>query len=225
MPRGRCLINAAAWSVFAFCILHSAFVAGCSPSAPPQRPGVREAVERLRQLHAQRRYEAMADHIVGGRAAAVVQTLVAMDRLLDANRALRARVAERIGPDIAAMIDLSYLGEHLELFSPQIRIVSEHIRGDEATVVFQVGQRVPLERARFVWRDGAWKYDPGPGYDPRLPKAFLEMARGLEKLADDVRSGRLDADRVRRDPQVLVDAMQRRLEPGLRMLPEPATQP
>jgi hypothetical protein len=160
------------------------------------------------------------------RATEVVKTLMAVDEFLRANRTLCDYVRDEFALGLSQSIDQSQWGAHLSIFSRYVELVDERIEGGTATVSFTVDAQLPVQHARLVRSDGMWRYDPGDGYDPRLPAAFQRMARGLRQVLDDLREGRLPAEAVRADPQKLVEEVRVRLVPGIKMLPEPpATQP
>jgi hypothetical protein len=168
----------------------------------------------------------MDELIVPGRTHEVVKTLMAVDDFLRMNRTLRNYVREEFAIGLSQSIDQSHWGAHLDIFSRYVELVAEHVEGETATVSFTVDGRLPVQRAHLVRTDGVWRYDPGPGYDPQLPAAFQQMARGLRQVLDDLKDGRLPADAIRADPARLIEEVRVRLVPGIKMLPaEPTTRP
>src|SRR5262249_31668613 len=123
---------------------------------------------------------------------------------------------------LAASIDQSHLGASLDIFSIGVQFVSETIDGDRAEVAYTVDGRVPLRRAALLRTGGAWRYDPGPGYDPALPSAFDRMADGLRMVTEDLRSGRISHDAIVGDPDRLLEEVRVRLLPGVKLLKRPA---
>ncbi|MEP0848626.1 MAG: hypothetical protein HRF50_17610 [Phycisphaerae bacterium] len=194
------------------------------PNAGDPPPAASDPQEFIEELLAARRagsYRRIEQLVVSERAAEVVATLRAVDEFLVANRGLCEYVREHVNPGVATWIDQAYLGGSLEVFSSDVRILSSHEGPDQAEVSFLVDERLPARHARLVRDGGTWRYDPGPGYDGALPRAFAKMADGLRQLLDDLRSGRVSADEVRRNPQRLLDELKLRLSPGVRMLPRP----
>ncbi len=168
----------------------------------------------------------MGELIVPGRMHEVVKTLMAVDEFLRVNRTLCDYVRDEFALGLAQSIDQSQWGAHLDIFSHYVELVDERIEGDTATVSFTVDERLPVQRARLVRVAGVWCYDPGDGYDSRLPAAFQRMAGGLRQVFDDLKEGRLPADAIRADPQRLTEEVRVRLLPGIRLLPAgPTTQP
>lgn len=188
---------------------------------PPAASGAQLFIEELLAARRAGSYRRIEQLVVAKRAAEVVATLRAVDEFLVANRSLCEYVRDHVNPGVATWIDQAYLGGSLEIFSPNVRILSSHQGPEEAEVSFLVDGRLPARHARLVRAGGTWRYDPGPGYDAALPRAFSRMADGLRQVLDDLRSGRVSADEVRRDPQRLLDELKLRLAPGVRMLPRP----
>lgn len=179
----------------------------------------RQVVERLIQARAagaSRQIEAL---VVPGAAPSVLATLAAVDEFLSINRSLCDHVRRHVTPGLAAVIDQSRLGDNLDIFSAHVEILSERIDGEQAEVSFLVGGQIPARHARLVRTNEGWRYDPGEGYDPALPAAFRRMADGLRIVLEDLKSGRLPAEELRRNPQRLIEEVRLRLMPGVKMLP------
>lgn len=181
----------------------------------------RQVVETLLEARSAGAYRAIESLILPERTEAVLSTLRAVDDFLLANRLLCTQVGQQIAPGLAAAIDQSHLGASLDIFSAGVRILAEHVEDERATVAFVVNDQLPVRRASLVRVGGRWLYDPGPGYDPSLPAAFVRMAQGLRQVAEDLRTGRVRAEAVRGNPQLLLDEIRLRMLPGLRMLPKP----
>ena len=167
----------------------------------------------------------MSELVVSERGHEVTKTLMAVDEFLRANQDLCNYIRDQFAFGLSQSIDQSHWGAHLAIFSRYVELVDQLVDDDAATVSFTVDGRLPLQRAKLVLVDGAWLYDPGPGYDPQLPAAFQRMARGLRQVLDDLKSGRLPADKIRADPPRLIEDVRVRLLPGVKMLPTPTTQP
>jgi len=199
---------------------------GCGQAPAPAGaagapPAPLETVRQLIAAHEAGSYDRLRRLIVPERADPVINTLMAVDEFLGVNRELQRLVREQLGEAHADLIDQSYLGQNLDVFSPRVELLSEHAEGDAATVSFQSDGRVPVKRAQLIHRAGRWLYDPGPGYDPALPAAFARMARGLRLVLDDLKSGRLPRERLLDEPERLVEEVRIRLLPGVQMLPPP----
>ncbi len=215
------LLRLAACCGVAFACLGGCRRAQPASAKPQARAHPRTPTETIQQLLAARAAAdaaAMERLIVPGKGRGVVQLLHAVDAFAQANRELCDYVRDHYSLELAEAIDQSRLGNHLGVFSPDVAVVSEQTRGDEASVAFSVGGTLPLRHARLVRAEGAWRYDPGPGYDPNLPRAFDQMARGLRGLLDDLKRPPL-ATRVQNDPRLLLEEVARRLAPGVKLLP------
>jgi hypothetical protein len=201
---------------------------GRSPAVASATAPERTPLQTIEQLIAAResgRYQPISDLVVPQHASEVVRTLMAVDEFLQANEVLCDYVRDRFTLGLSESIDQSRWGAHLDVFSRYVELIDQRIDGEVATVAFTVDRRVPIQRARLVWIDDGWRYDPGPGYDPQLPAAFERMARGLRRVLDDLKSGRISAESVRSDPRSLIEEVRVRLLPGVKMLPAPTTQP
>ena len=205
------------------------FCTTCERAASPDNSGARSprvTIERIIAARDSGSYQRLNELIVPGRAHEVVETLMAVDSFLRANESLCDYVRDAFALGLSQSIDQSHWGTHLGIFSRYVELVDERAEGDTASVTFTVDGQIPLRRAALARVDGTWRYDPGPGYDARLPDAFGRMARGLWQVLDDLKSGRLSADTIRADPQQLIEEVRVRLQPGIKMLPAPlAAQP
>ncbi len=188
----------------------------------PQADAGRTPLDAFRALVAARAsggYRAVEQHILAERAEPVIETLSAVDEFLAANARLCDHLRRESTPGVADALDLSRLADSLEAFSRCVEPISASVRGAEASVSFQVGGNLPLKHAQFRLVDGSWRYDPGEGYDERLPAAFRRMTRGLEIALDDFTSGRIPRQTLRDDPQRVLAEVRLRLLPGIQMLP------
>ncbi len=186
--------------------------------APPPAVGPRETLQAMRAAHAERRYEDVRERIVPEQRHQVIETLLAIDTFLDANRRLCEWIRDHVGIGLAQTIDQSYLGENLGVFSPHVNLLDESVSGGQARVAFTVGQRLPTREARLRKVYGQWCYDPEAGYSERLPAAFVEMADGLDSVLAELRAGRIAKDELRDSPQALVEKVQARLRRGVSLL-------
>lgn len=189
--------------------------------AAESRRSPRATVEALLEARGASSYQRMEPLILPGRAHEVVKTLMAVDEFLHADRMLCEYVRDHLTPGLSGSIDSSSWAAHLGVFSRYVELIDERIDGTSATVSFTIDGRVPVQRARLELVNGSWRYDPGPGYDPQLPAAFQRMSRGLNRVLDDLNSGRLAADEIRDRPELLIEELRVRLMPGIKMLPPP----
>lgn len=181
-------------------------------------PAPRELAIQLIELHATRNYTKMEKYIRADRARSLTATLVAIDSFLAAEADLRAYIRDHVDFGAAEVLDLSYFASALGLFSKNVELLDENIRADAAEVQFVVDGNLPAQAAEFVRVDRRWRYDPGPGFDPALPRAFHEMANGARKFLDDIKSDRVPDARLR-VPEQLAREYQQRIAAGLKLLP------
>lgn len=208
-------------------LMLAAALAGCDPGGAPRTAGAASAespksvVARLVAARGSRNYAALDALVLPGRASEIVEVLLAMDEFIAADAQLAEFLRDEYSPALAAAVSQSQLAGALDVFSRGVELLDEHIEENAATVAFTIDGALPAERAALRRVDGAWRYDPGPGYSPDLAKAFSRMARGLRSLHDDLRSGRV----ARPPPAVaadrIIEEIRARLLPGLRMLPPP----
>jgi hypothetical protein len=187
--------------------------------APPLTP--HQTLTRLIAGRAARQYTELQGLVCPGHGHEVVETLVAVDDLLAANQTLGEVLRQRGFSGLAQTIDQSYLADHLDVFSPYVELLDEVITGDTAAVSFTSDGRLPARQARLRRVDGAWRYDPGPGYDPNLPEAFHRIAKGLRQVADDLEGGRPSATELRDAPDRFIDRVRIAMLPGVKLLPAP----
>ncbi|MCG3128334.1 MAG: hypothetical protein CHACPFDD_03217 [Phycisphaerae bacterium] len=201
-----------------------ALAVGCNPAPPTvnagaSAPSPSAVVQALRAHLAARRYGQMSELILAEQASAVVRYLMAMDDFLTANAQLREFIAARISDADAHMLDFSHLAGNMDIFSPYVAIVSEHVEGDVATVAYTIDQRLPVRHARLLRVNGTWRYDPGAGYEPEIIPAVAEMAQGFRRTLAELKSGKLDPEALRGNSQRLFDEVRIRIQPGLKMMP------
>lgn len=142
---------------------------------------------RLRVLHQQHGYKEMESLVDPGRCTVLVNTLMAVDGFMQAAARLH-EATERLGPTAAVLCDVSYLAEYLGPFSRNVQIVSTRIEGDTAWVVYQVGERVPVERAEMRRVSGRWRYVPDEP-DDDLPRLLTQLADRLTYLRKEAEAG------------------------------------
>ncbi len=157
---------------------------GCGGSRDTEAEVPARLLSDLRELHRQHRYKDMESLVETGRAGPLIDTLMAVDRLLAASRQLQQTAEKHIGPRAAVACDLGDLADYLGPFSRHVQIVSTRLEDDgTAQVAYRVGQRVPLERAEIRRVAGRWRYIPDKP-DPALPRLLMDLTE---------RMGRLDA--------------------------------
>jgi hypothetical protein len=150
----------------------------------------------------------------------VVTTLAAVDDFLSANDQLCEFVRSEVGLGVADAIDQGQLAYHLDVFSRSVELLDQSTDGDEAQVSFLVDEQLPARHAKLRRLGGRWRYDPGSGEFTKLGEAFERMAYGLQQVLDGLRRGQLSAERLRQNPQELIDEVRIRLLPGVKLLPQ-----
>lgn len=194
-------------------------VGGCEKPKPPPRPAPGRTIETLSRIRLDRAYDQLAAHMPHAAAQRVRAVLEAVDEFERANDAMLAAARQLARPDVVAALDQRHLFARLDAFSPEVAIMSVVMRGDAADVSFLANATPPLRRATLQWSGDHWEYDPGPGFDDRLPDAIREMAAGLEQFAETMRAGDYPRADVAENPSILMEALRARLAPGLRNMP------
>lgn len=164
------------------CLCVVALIGGCRRSAPQADPqGPAKLFDQLRLVHQECRYTELESLVDSNRLATLVRTLMAVDRLLTASQQLREAAEKHVGPTAAEVCNLSILADYLGPFSRNTTIVSTRIENDRAWVSFQVGERVPIERAQMRFEAGKWRYVPDDA-DEKLPNLLRELTDRLVAL-------------------------------------------
>ncbi len=162
--------------------------AGCNRSASADDPDApARLLLHLRDLRQQHGYKDMESLVDPARVGVMVDGLMAVDRLLQEGDLLRRTAEEKVGPTAAVVCDVSGLAAYLGPFSRDVQVVSTRIDGDTAIVAYQVGQRVPVERAEFRRDGGAWRYMPDEPDEalPRLLARLADRVAVLRRQAED----------------------------------------
>ncbi len=156
-------------------------------------------VARMRALHQDAAYADLRRHIDASGREEVIDLLLAVDQLMVANRAALRAVRAACPTCPAAVYDLSFLADELELFAPGLRIVDAREAGTSGLVIAQVADRVPLVELRFEKRESRWVYLPGET-DRDLPPVVTDLARALERVGAQLTSaGTVDPSEVERE--------------------------
>lgn len=163
-------------------------------AGPPASPV--DVAKTLRALQRERKYMQFGTHVVLGQRGLLVDTLMAIDRLLDANRRAQQRIAALHGEMVAGEFDLSGLEDHIGLFSRFVEFSGERLEGDRAVVVAQVSNRLPHEEYQFVLQDGRWLYAPSSP-NPELPGLIGSLASSVEVCARELERGDLTLEEIR----------------------------
>ncbi len=156
--------------------------AGCGRSgANVDKEGPAKLLGQLRAVQRQRQYGRLESLVEPAKLAPLVRTLMAVDRLLTASRQLQEVAEQHVGPTAAEVCNMDPLADYLGPFSRRVKIVSTEIDGETAWVAYQVGDRIPIERAEMRLRNGRWVYVPDEA-DKALPDLLIELTDRLVAL-------------------------------------------
>lgn len=155
-----------------------------------------KVAEALRSWHQDRRYRLFEGWVLPDHRVFLVDTLMAFGRLLDANARAQEVLAAKHGELTAAEYNLGALANCLGFFSRDAVFRGERIDGDQAVVIVQVADQVPMEEYRFVRQQGRWVYAPT---DPLalLPRLVVELTEGVDQFIDAVRREEMDLKDVK----------------------------
>jgi hypothetical protein len=166
---------------------------GGESEASLQEPSA--AIAHWRQWRDRKQYRLLRPHIDPDDRAVFLDTLVGADLVLDANQRACQAIAGVLGEHRVELWDLSSLGGDLGLFSNDLKIIQVERNGNQATVTFQVGERLPLETAHLRLGPQGWVYFPGTGpYE--LPGMLRDLAVTLSDIAEMVRRDRPSVARI-----------------------------
>jgi hypothetical protein len=142
----------------------------------------RQTVEQIRRLRADAAVAEMSRHILPDQRNAVVDRLLAVDRMVASHKRLKQAMTDRIGPGAGASIDVVALANIVGVFSPDVELIDVTTDADEAVVTFCVNEQVPLERVTLVLEDGQWLLQPEP-----VNEDITVQLRKLGEAADRVK--------------------------------------
>jgi hypothetical protein len=161
---------------------------GCSRQAAEDPEAPVRLLLQLRDLQHNHSYKELESLVDPSRTRVLIDTLMAMDSLLLASTQLERTAEQRLGPRAAVICNLASLADYLGPFSRNVQIVSTRIDGDTATVAYQVGERVPIERAQVLRVDGQWRYMPDePDY--ALPPLLRQLTDAMVRLHSRAEAG------------------------------------
>lgn len=184
----------------------------------------RAVVERFIELRSARKYTELEPLVVADQALQVSAFVARVDRFLDVNRRLCEVARDRVAVGVSKTVDQSYFAAALGLFGDSVEVLDERLVGDQATVTYLARDRVPAEEVMLRRVNGTWKIDPGAGFSPLVVEAFAAMADGLERLADEIESGRLTAGELLADTEELPRRVQDAMRRGVELLSKARTQ-
>lgn len=150
-------------------------------------------IDTLRLLRAHRdagRFDQLRPNLLPEQRRYVIDLIQAVDRLDRGNDVLQAAVTRRFGPATARMFDRSEVRNAIGVFSSDVELLTERIAGDNAVVVIQVADRVPLIEVHLIRREDRWVLRT----DPPIPGMSAELAKLADALVATAR--RLDQEKL-----------------------------
>ena len=150
-------------------------------------------IDTLKSLRAHRdagRFDQLRSNLLPEQRRHVIDLIQAVDRLDRGNDVLQASVTRRFGPATARMFDRSEVRNSIGVFSADVELLTERISGDDAVVVIQVADRVPLIEVHLIRRDDRWVLRT----DPPIPGMAAELAKLADALIATAR--RLDQEKL-----------------------------
>jgi hypothetical protein len=173
------------------CLCALANTAGCRRSSGQADTAPGDVLVRLCDLHRQHGYKDMESLVDPARVATTINTLMALDRLLQTGAQLQQTAEQRVGPTAAVVCDISDVADYLGPFSRNVQVVSTRVEGNRALVTFQVGERVPVERAELRRIADRWRYVPDEP-DEALPGLLMGLTDRMVRLQSEVEAGPYD---------------------------------
>lgn len=170
------------------CLFAWTGLGGCRRVASQDAETPASLLVHLCNLHRQHAYKEMESMVEPARVGILVNTLMAVDQLLQAGAQLQQTAEQRLGPRAAVVCDISDVADYLGPFSRNMAVVSTRIEGDRAIVVYQAGSRVPVERAEVRRTAGRWIYVPDEP-DEGLPALLLLLTDRMVRLRGEAESG------------------------------------
>lgn len=170
---------------------------GCDRSTTPTQASAQtassamspvETARYVQKLRWDRDYAALEAMMTESGQDATIRLLKSVDVLLDAHDRLQDAARGRYGDQIHRAWNLSAMRNNLGVFSRDITVINQTMKGDSAFVTLQESDRVPLVRAEFKRIDGIWKLAP-PFHDTSICGSLEQFATRIDGIAQRVRSG------------------------------------
>lgn len=140
----------------------------------------------------------------------IIELIQSVDRLRWANQVLTESVAKNLGESTAKAFDRSELANIIGVFSWDVAVIDETIEGDRATVSFQIGDRLPLDRVQLVRRAKKWVIQTDPPI-PGIATELLKLAEATIAVARQVDRGGMTVARITRELEASQAPVMRRL--------------
>ncbi|NOT02854.1 MAG: hypothetical protein HOP29_19820 [Phycisphaerales bacterium] len=169
-----------------------------------------QTIQRIRVECDAGRHSAAETYLLAEQRKAVIAQIRAVDRLQSAAEALARRAADRFGLAAAEALDFTRSADVLGVLSRHARLVSQRVESDRATVVYQVGDRLPLESVELMRRGDGWILvtEAIEGVPEEIAKLAGVVERSIGGLLDDG----LTLEELRRDVDLRASPIFRRLQ-------------
>ncbi len=169
-----------------------------------------QVVVRVNALRRSGHYSRIEPFLVPDDRTDVLTLIQSVDQLLSANSVLQTAIKEHLGSATAGPFDRSQAGNIIGPFSMDVVAHDERIRGDIATVTIEVGGRLPLEQVELVHRDGRWVIQTDQPR-PSIAENLQRMAEVMTEVAREVRTKHLTAVQLRRELDLRISPIMRRV--------------
>lgn len=143
---------------------------------------LRETYDHLRDCYARRAYWVMRPYIDKAHSEEVIDLLIAVDELLAANAGTQQAIHTACPTFPAEKLDLSRLADNLDLFSREVRFISDRQTGETGIVRVQIRGRATPTDLQFENHDGFWVYLPGSSGAEIVP-VIRDMTVGLDRIS------------------------------------------
>lgn len=195
------------------------------PVDPPANhlPAGRSPLQVVKDAHAHRlagRLDLLSECLVSEQSASVVELVRSVDELIAADEALHAALAEGYGTGVAGTFQRPGLANIIGVFSRDVEIVSEQVRGGRVDVAVQIAGRIPLDYVELVRHDGRWLMRTDPPI-PGLAEELSDLARVLSSLSREIFHHRYTLQRFEEEYRLRTSGVLRRIKALLSEAPPP----
>ncbi len=135
-----------------------------------------------------------------------IRFLNSIDQVLDAHDQLQEAARKRFGDRIHHAWNISAMENNLGIFSRDVRMINQSLKGDHAVVTLQAGDNLPLIRSEFDRIDRKWILK-SPFADTTICDPLDQFAMQIDDVAERIRIGLT--------PMEYFDAVTNELLPGM----------
>ncbi|MFQ5489979.1 MAG: hypothetical protein ACE5GE_04590 [Phycisphaerae bacterium] len=140
----------------------------------------------------------MAQHVIPPSRPAVIELVRAVDQLVLANRALQEQIKASGAVASAVRLDRPGAANIIDVFSHDVRVVSETTHPDRASVTIQVGGRLPLSEVTLIRGPTGWQIQPDPPV-PGLAAEIRNLAKAQQRVARQVVKQHLTLEQIQHE--------------------------